>query len=342
MNWNRRTVAITGATGFVGSHLARLLKTHSADVRALVRPTSCTHELETIGVSCHRASLDDPDSLVAEFDGCDTLFHLAGAVDFNGDWRRLHEVNVEGTINVLRAAQRAGVRRAVVTSSIVAVAGSERPKRLDESAPWNLRSLNIPYVATKREAERQALGERFGDLQVVVVNPSCVIGPDDGGSEFGVICQRFWNGRIPFFFGGGANFVDVRDVALGHLAAAEKGRAGERYLLTGSNVSWHDFFVELSRAAQRVIPRLRLPAIVGEWFARCEHRIRRRGRPNLTPAQAKMMPMYFYFQHDKAARELGFRPRSFRETVAACYRSWVERDLSRRAVPEARVARLGA
>jgi dihydroflavonol-4-reductase len=255
------------------------------------------------------------------------LFHLAGAVDFEDNWQRLQQVNVEGTANILWAAQRAGVRRVVVTSSIVAIGGSDRLTLLDETAPWNLESLHIPYVTTKRQAEELALGDGFGDMEVVVVNPSCVIGPDDSGSEFGAICQRFWKGRIPFFFGGGSNFVDVRDVALGHLAAAEHGRSGERYLLTGANASWNDFFVELSRVAPRAIPRLRIPAFFGAWFAACERFVRggKRGRPSLSPAQAKLMPLYFYFQHNKATRELGFRPRSLRVTLADAYRSWEAR-----------------
>jgi dihydroflavonol-4-reductase len=317
---------MTGATGFVGTHLARLLRSNH-DVRALVRPTSRTDALQAIGAECVHAKLDDVESLASALAGCDTLFHLAGAVDFDGNWQRLSQVNVTGTGNVLEAARRAGVRRAVVTSSIVAVGASARPAILDETAAWTLESLHVPYVTTKRHAEDVALGRRFGDLEVVVVNPSCVIGPDDGGSEFGVICQRFWKGRIPFFFGGGTNFVDVRDVALGHLAAAQHGKPGERYLLTGHNISWNDFFLELSRTARRSIPRVRLPAFFGEWFAACEQRVRagKMSRPNLSPAQAKLMPLYFYFQHSKATRELAFRPRGLEETLADTYRAWQSR-----------------
>jgi dihydroflavonol-4-reductase len=320
---------MTGATGFVGAHLARLLRSQAADVRAVVRPTSLTDLLTSIGVHCAHATLDDRASLVTALKGCDTLFHLAGAVNFDDDWQHLRKINVDGTRNVLEAAQRARVRRVVVTSSIVAVGSCLRPMVLDESASWNLAALQIPYVTTKRQAEELALGSRFGATEVVVVNPSCVLGPDDVGSEFGVICQRFWKGRIPFFFGGGSNFVDVRDVALGHLAAAERGQAGERYLLAGSNVSWRQFFSELARAAKRVIPYIRLPAFVGEWFAACEARFRsgKGSRPNLSPAQAKLMPRYFYVQHNKATRELGFQPRPLRVTLADAYRSWQSRSV---------------
>lgn len=317
-------IAITGATGFVGTHLVRALRAAAIPVRALVRASSKTEHLESLDVDCRRVSLDDAASLEAALLGCDVVFHLAGAVDFQGDGRRLHHVNVEGTRNILRAAANAGVRRAVATSSIVAVAGNREPRICDESERWNLASVRVPYVTTKRRAEEVALGERFGGLEVVVVNPSCVIGPDDMGSEFGVICQRFWRGRIPFFFGGGTNFVDVRDVAAGHLAAAQFGRPGERYLLTGTNLTWNDFFVALSRTARQTIPRLRLPAVFGEWFAAGEALWRGESnkRPNLSPDQAKLMPLYFFFHHEKATRELGYRPRSLKDTLADTFASW--------------------
>src|SRR5262245_10426364 len=122
--WCNRPVAMTGATGFVGAHVARLLRSQSAVVRAVVRPTSKTDQLTDIGVHCTHATLDDRDSLAAALKGCDTLFHLAGAVNFNDDWQHLRKINVDGTRNVLEAAQRAGVRRVVVTSSIVAVGSS--------------------------------------------------------------------------------------------------------------------------------------------------------------------------------------------------------------------------
>ena len=123
---------------------------------------------------------------------------------------------------------------------------------LDESAAWNLGSMRAPYATTKREAELTALAASDSKLQVVVVNPGCVVGPDDwSNSEFGTFCRRYWCGRIPFCFGGGNNFVDVRDVATGILAAAEHGRAGERYLLVGENRTYRQFCTELGKAAAR-------------------------------------------------------------------------------------------
>lgn len=326
-------VAITGATGFVGTHAVKQLLASGRRVVALTRSTSNLDRLRSLGVECRNASLDDIASLTTAMSGCETVFHLAGAVAFHGDWRHFHQVNVVGTANVLRAAERAGIRRAIVTSSIVAVGANRHPSSLDESADWNLRHLKIPYVTTKRQAEELALGESFGRLEVVVVNPSCVVGPGDDGSEFGVIMHRFWRGRVPFYFGGGANFVDVRDVAFGLLAAADRGRPGERYLLAGTNVAWSDFFLALSRVAGRAIPRLRLPNVFADWIAAGEAKFRghKSSRPNLTPEQAKMMPYYFHYRCDKAKRELGYHPRPLNQTLADAYASWSEQPSRRRA-----------
>lgn len=328
--WRNRPVAVTGATGFVGGHVARLLCSQGARVRALARPTSDCRDLEAHGISCVKLPFDDGDALCRALVGHDIVFHLAGAVDFASDWNRYRTTNVEGTAQVLTAARRAGVRRLVMTSSIVAVGGSERPTVLDESAHWNLQSLRVPYVTTKRQAEQTALAGDYAPLDVVVVNPACVIGPGDFRSEFGVLCHRFWKGRVPFYFGGGSNFVDVRDVAAGHLAAAERGRAGERYLLAGTNLPWGKFFRFLAQASGRNRPLLRLPAAVGDWIAAIESHLRRNrtGRPHLSPEQARMSPLYFYFRHDKAADELGYAPRNLRATLDDMFSAWRHRELS--------------
>src|SRR5262249_6064545 len=144
--WHNRHVALTGATGFIGHHTAVLLRRLGADVTALVRASSVRLRLEQLGVRCVVASLDDPAALTRGCAGADVLLHLAGAVDLGEDWRLCHQVNVEGTANVLEAARRAAVRRVVHVSSIVAVGASRRPEPLDEQAAWNLGEFNVPYV----------------------------------------------------------------------------------------------------------------------------------------------------------------------------------------------------
>ncbi|HEX3148757.1 MAG TPA: NAD-dependent epimerase/dehydratase family protein [Gemmataceae bacterium] len=324
-HWTGRRVAVTGATGFIGYHLCRALTAAGADVTALVRAFSDTSRLTPLGVRCQMAPLDEVRLLTDACRGREFLFHLAGAVDFNNDWDQCRKVNVGGTANILAAATRSGVRRIVHASSIVAVGATPDPVGLDESSHWNLASKRVPYVTTKHEGESLALQLRDGP-EVVVINPASVIGPDDfAGSEFGVQCRRFWQGRIPLVFGGGNNFVDVRDVAAGMLRVAERGRAGERYILGGTNLSYTSFNSKLAALAPRPIPRLRLPtefarlgAMLGDRFKK-----KRSKRPLLTSAQARLLGLFFYYDCSKAYRELGYSIRPLRDTLADTYRFWM-------------------
>ena len=185
--WNGRRVAITGATGFVGYHVALDLRRHGVHVTALVRATSDVRRLMTIGVECKTVSLDDSDAVARTVEGCEFVIHVAGAVGFGNEWEPYYRGNVNVSRHLLDAARRAGVRRFVHTSSICAVGAAETPRLLDETTAWNLRSYRVPYVSTKRWAEEIALAANGKGLEVVVVNPASVIGPDDfTGSEFRV------------------------------------------------------------------------------------------------------------------------------------------------------------
>jgi dihydroflavonol-4-reductase len=325
--WTNRAVVLTGATGFVGHHLAMQLRGRGALVTAIVRASSDRRRLIDAGIDCVTAPLYDPAALARACRGAEFVFHLAGAVDFENDWDRFVQVNVEGTRNVATAARAAGVRRFIHTSSIVAVGASRRAEVLDEAAGWNLGGLEVPYVTTKRQAEEVALSTGGPALEVVVANPASVVGPEDySRSEFGTLCRRFWRGRIPFYFGGGGNnFVDVRDVALGHLLAAERGRAGERYILGGENRSYGEFFADLARTAGRRIFRLRLPTALGSLTARLNERLPKRGRAYLTRGQLRLLSLFFHFDSGKARRELGYRPRPLAESLRDAHRFWIEK-----------------
>jgi dihydroflavonol-4-reductase len=326
--WAGRRVALTGATGFVGHHVAVRLARQGARVVALVRGTSQCERLQAAGIACAAIHLEEAASLVPALRGCEVLFHLAGAVDFQDDWGRFERVNVGGTRQVLGAARAAGVRRLVHTSSVVAVGARPRPVVLDETAPWTLGGLRVPYVTTKRRAEELALEASGKSLEVVVVNPSVVLGPDDfSGSEFGTLCKRFWRGRLPFFFGSGNNFVDVRDVARGQLLAGERGRPGQRYVLGGTNRTYTALFADLARVARRPIFRLRLPCALAGMVARLNGTFQRSStaRAYLTAGQARLLPLYFFFSSAKAESELGYRTRPLEESLADAHAFWKER-----------------
>jgi dihydroflavonol-4-reductase len=318
------TIALTGATGFVGRHLVEELLRRGARVRALARSSPRVEWLRSRGVDCRIASLDSPDELARALGDCEFAFHVAGAVDFGADWERIRRINVNGTIHTLDAARRAGVRRVVHTSSIVAIGATRRPRILDESAAWNLERSRLPYVTTKHEAEQEALARSDARMEVVVVNPACVIGPNDiDSSEFGTLCKRFWKGRIPIYFGGGNNFVDVRDVADGHIRALLDGRPGERYFLGGENLTYGDFFRLLADVSGYSPFRARLPSAIAPFLAKLETWFKKSSsKPNLPPARARLMGFHFFASSAKAARELGYQPRRVRESLLDAYRYW--------------------
>ncbi len=324
--WIGRRVAVTGGTGFVGHHLTGQLRRAGAAITAVVRATSNTSRLVELGCDGVVAELDDPTALTKAFAGAEIVFHVAAAVDFGHDLDRLRTINVGGTRNVLAAARSAGVRRVVHTSSIVAVGCSDQPVLLDERAEWTLEALRIPYLTTKREAEQAALDASGADLEVVVGNPACVVGPDDfSRSEYGTLCRRFWRGRVPFCFPGGSNFVDVRDVAEGLIRLASHGRAGQRYLLTGENRTHAEFYAALADAAGRRYLRLPLPAwsapllagLLGFFPAKAD------SRPILSRETARLMGRYFFFDNRRARDELGWQPRPLAETLRDAHAFWM-------------------
>jgi dihydroflavonol-4-reductase len=321
--WRGKRVALTGATGFVGHHLATQLHAFGANVVGLVRDLKKAERLHAAGIGLVQGSLEDDAALCELARGCEVFFHVAGAVDFEGDWDRFRAVNVAGTRQAITAARQAGARRVVHTSSIVAVGASPTPHAIDETATWNLGSLAIPYVTTKREAEEEALSQPG---EIVVVNPASVIGPDDFfESEFGTLCKRFWRGRLPFHFGGGNNYVDVRDVARGHLLAAMHGQPGQRYLLSGTNRSMSHFFSDLAQVSAKPIFRVRLPGFLAPFVAALLTKLagKKAVRSYLTPGQAKLLPFFFYFDAGKAMRELGYAPRPWRETLHDSHAFWM-------------------
>ncbi|MCS7166449.1 MAG: NAD-dependent epimerase/dehydratase family protein [Gemmatales bacterium] len=327
--WRDRPVAVTGATGFLGSHVCQLLVSLQARVRALIRPSSITRHLRGLDLELVVAPLDDEQLLVRALGGQDIILHLAGSVHFRNDWQSAWQTNVEGSRRLLEAASRARVRRIVYVSSIVTIGATREPHVLDESTPWNLSHVDVPYIQSKHFAEQLILGHAHRGWNIVVVNPGCIVGPDDyGHSEFGVLCRRFWHGRIPFVFRGGANFVDVRDVAQGVLLAAQWGRRGHRYILGGVNRTWLDFFRDLARLSPRPIPRMWMPTGLAPALALLGRFLDQRPgkRPYLSKAQAELISWFFFVSNQKASEELGYRVRSWQETIRDTYIFWMRHD----------------
>jgi dihydroflavonol-4-reductase len=309
-------VLLTGATGLVGTAIARTLSERGFAVRAYARATSDVSRLPP-GAEVMRGELDDPAALARALAGCEAVVHAAGVptLGTHSD-AELARANVASVERVLAVAREAGVRRAVVTSSTAVLGGSRTPTVSDESAPGNAAALGIGYFLSKLRGERAALAANGGGLEVVVVRPSYVLGPGDvhGSSASTVIALA--RRRIPGWVEGGASFCDVRDVAHGHVEALLRGRAGEVYHLGGENLPMRAFITGTCALAG-VKPPPRVPfalawanAAVQEALAAAAGR-----RARMTRDLVRGASLYTYVSSEKAARELGYRIRPFDDMV---------------------------
>jgi len=315
---------VTGATGFVGSAVARALLRRGIPVRVLARPNSDRRNLAELSVEVAEGALEDPRSLARAVAGCRCVYHVAA--DYRiwvPDPAPMFRANVEGTRDLLTAALEAGVERVVYTSS-VATLGLVAGGSADEETPSSADDMIGPYKRSKFEAEevvRELVRDR--GLPVVIVNPSTPVGPGDvKPTPTGRLIVEAARGRMPAFVDTGLNIVHVDDVAEGHLAAAEKGRIGERYILGGENMALAEILAEVARAVGRRPPWLRVPhGMLFPVAAAAEVAARFTGRdPFITLDGVRMSRKKMYFSSKKAARELGYAPRPAREAIVDAVR----------------------
>jgi dihydroflavonol-4-reductase len=304
-------VLVTGATGFLGRHLVTRLVERGDEVHALVRPETDASFLEQAGVEVVRGRLLDPEAIRRAAADCRLVFHAAGLVSYERrDLPRLREANVETVRTVLAAADPEA--RLVHVSSLAAVGPSSSPDRLaTEEQPFPAVAEPIPYCLTKREAERLVLAAAADGRDVVIANPSVALGPGDvyGSSTWPV--PRYLRGRIRIYVDGGTANVDVRDVAAGLVALAERGRSGERYILTApdGNVSWREFFDLVARLTGVRRRMVRLPGAAASAGASLL-------RWPVEPGRVGAARLWWFASAAKAERELGFRTRPFADTIA--------------------------
>lgn len=299
---------VTGGTGFVGAHVVRALLERGDDVRCLVRPGSRRDNLAGLPVDLVEGDVVQPAGLADAVRGCDLLFHCAA--DYRLDARNpddLYAVNVDGTRNVLRAATRAGVGRIVHTSSVGALGRSgEGPAH--EETPVAYSEMIGHYKRSKYLAERVATAAVAAGAPVVIVNPSTPVGElDIKPTPTGRIIVDFLRGRLPAYVDTGLNLIDVRDVAVGHLLAADRGRVGERYILGAGNLTLHEMLLKLAALTDLPPPRVRLPHWV-PWLAAVTGRAWSRASgnpPRVSLEGVRMSRHHMYFDAAKAVRELG-------------------------------------
>jgi len=305
-----RKVLVTGATGFIGANVARLLVERGEDVRVLVRPASDRGNVADLPVEVAVGDLRDAEAVRRAIEGCHRVFHVAADYRFWArDPRELYRSNVEGTTHVMEACLAAGVERVVHTSTVGTIGLASLPQPCDETTPLLEGQLTSHYKRSKLEAEQVALAYAARGLPVVVVNPSAPVGPWDAKpTPTGQIIVDFARGKLVAVVDTGLNVVHVRDVAEGHLLAAERGRVGERYILGHRNMTLAEILAELADITGRPAPRVRLPYAVA-WTAGALSTAMANWVTHRPPAVAleavRMARRRMFFDASKAVRELG-------------------------------------
>ncbi len=304
---------VTGATGFVGTHVARALADMGADLRLLVRPSSPTRNIDGLNADVVVGDLCEPDRLLASMAGCDAVFHVAA--DYRlwtrdaADARSMYRCNVEGTRGLIEAAREAGVRRIVYCSSVATMGFTGNGHPADENSPVRLEDMIGHYKRSKFLAEQVAMAAGKSGGDVVVVNPTTPVGERDiKPTPTGRIIVDFLKRKFPAYVDTGLNLVDVREVARGHIAAWEKGKTGERYILGGENLSLKQILDKLAAITGLAAPRVRLPYVValaaGAGDTVVTGRILRR-EPRVTLDAVRLGRKKMWVSSEKAERELG-------------------------------------
>jgi dihydroflavonol-4-reductase len=303
-----KPVLVTGASGFLGWHVARVALEHGCAVRALVRPGSRVQELPVEIVS---GDLRDAASLARAAAGCGMVFHVAADYRlWSRNPRELYDNNVEGTRNLLDAARGAGVERVVYTSTVGAI-GLKRGGLGEESTPVSLEDMEGDYKRSKFLAEQVALEFARDGMDVVIVNPTAPMGDRDfKPTPTGKIVADFLAGAMPAYIDTGLNVVDARDAAEGHWLAGQRGRRGERYILGSENLTLAEILRQLAAITHRNPPRVRLPYFVA-WCAGAAGTgwAKLSGAPPRVSLEAvRLAKKKMWVTHAKAATELGYQP----------------------------------
>jgi dihydroflavonol-4-reductase len=303
---------VTGATGFLGAHVARVLAEQGAELRLLVRPTSDLRNLEGLNADRVTGDLRSPASLEKGISGCEVVFHVAA--DYRlwvRDPEQMYRSNVEGTRALLEAARKNGVRRVVYTSSVATVGFSSNGRIADEDSPVTLADMIGHYKRSKFMAERIALEAGRSGQDVVVVNPSTPVGEMDiKPTPSGRIVVDFLKKKFPAYVDTGLNLVDATECARGHVLALQKGRSGERYILGGENLTLKQILDKLAAITGLPSPSVKVPYVLALATGVCDEVVTGwiRGRePRATIDAVRMGRKKMFVSSAKAESELGWQ-----------------------------------
>lgn len=322
-------VLVTGATGCVGSNLTIELLRRGYNVRAFHRTTSNTLTLQDVDVERCIGDTRDKESLRRSMKGCDTVFHTAAIVSF---WRRQHaeqlDINVNGTRNVVELCLELGIEKLVHTSSIAALGFRTDGKYIDETTQYNWK-MKPGYKYSKYRSELEALKGVEQGLNAIIVNPTVIIGPRDVHFHGGQIVRDSVRRRVLFYVVGGMNVVSVHDVVAGHLAAAERGRTGERYILGG----WNLTFKEILNLAAHVLggkaPPVKVPTRLARGVGHAVEFVSTltNTQPWVTAELLTNIGSNHWCSIEKAKRELGYMPSPIEHAMLEAYHWYVENGL---------------
>ncbi len=305
-------IFLTGATGFVGHHVARALAAEGADLRLLVRKTSKLANLEGIPGDTFVGDLAHPESFAPALEGCDAVVHVAADYRL---WIRdpdtMYRANVDGTRDLLRLARETHIRRVVYTSSVATMHFRTDGIVVNEDTPVSLADMVGHYKRSKFMAERQAIAAAQDGQQVMILNPTTPIGPNDAKpTPTGRIFVDFLNRNFPAYVDTGLNLVDVTEVARTHVAALTAGTPGRRYILGGENLTLKQILDKMSAITGIPSPTVKIPLAVAATYAFFEEWItgRIRGKePRATLEEVRMGRKKMFASSARAQQELGFR-----------------------------------
>ncbi len=303
---------VTGATGFVGSHVAHLLAEQGASLRLLTRNSSRRENIEGLNAELVTGDLAQPESFKSALRGCEFVFHVAA--DYRV-WVRdpgaMYRANVEGTRSIIRAAQEAGVRRVVYTSSVATMGFTSNGQPCDENSPVALGDMIGHYKRSKFMAEQVAIEAAKAGANVVILNPTTPVGERDiKPTPTGRIIVDFLNHNFPAYVETGLNLVDVHEIARAHVASIERGRSGERYILGGEDLTLKQILDKLAAITGIPTPTVKVPHAVAMGFAVWDEFFtgRLRGRePRATIDAVRMGRKMMFASSAKAERELDYK-----------------------------------
>lgn len=328
-------VLVTGATGLVGGAVVAELLASGHQVRALVRPSSDLSNLDPSKVELARGDVLDRPSVEQALRGCQAVVHTAGLADLRADRKQLFAVNAGGVEVVLGAALAAGLSRAVLTSSTAVLGGSRVPRVMDEETTSSAETLGLNYFVSKKRGEDTAFDLAARGLPLVVVRPSFVLGPGDIYRSSASIVMALAKRKLPVYVQGGASYCDVRDVARGHVAALERGRAGEAYILGGHNLTMDEMVTRVCRMAGVPAPQ-RIPYALATAATRAMGLLGALGGPgpSIHPDLLRASALYTFVTSAKAQRELAYTIRPFDESARDTLRWFVQSGMLRPTTPE--------